>query len=84
MLKASIAKAPFLIDFEKSLRFSLISFENVRKISSILLDFFLNCPRILQNFPSNLLDSPRFSVSKCCGKPVSKAYYACLLCTLHS
>ena len=56
MLKASIAKAPFLIDFEKSLRFSLISFENVRKISSILLDFFLNCPRILQNFSSNPLN----------------------------
>ena len=55
MLKASIAKAPFLIDFEKSLQFCLISFENVRKIS-ILLDFFLNCPRILQNFFSNLLD----------------------------
>ena len=55
MLKASIAKAPFLIDFEKSLRFALISFENVRKIS-ILLDLFLNCPRILQSFSSNLLD----------------------------
>ena len=56
MLKASIAKASFLIDFEKSLWFSMISYENVRKITSILLDFFLNCPRILQIFSSNLLD----------------------------
>ena len=49
-------KAPFLIDFEKSLRFSLISFENVRKMSLILLNFFLNCPQILQNFSLTLLD----------------------------
>ena len=56
MLKASVAKAPFLIDFEKSPQFSLISFENVRKISSILLNFFLNCPQVLQNFSSNLLN----------------------------
>ena len=35
MLKASIVKAQFLIDYEKSIQFSLISFENVRKISSI-------------------------------------------------
>ena len=56
MLKASIVKAPFLIDFEKSPQFSLILFENVRKISSILLNFFLNCPWILQNFSLNLLD----------------------------
>ena len=75
MLKASIEKAQFLIGFEKSLRFSLISFEKLRKISSILHNFFLNCPQILQNFSSNLLDSPRFWVSKCCGNPVSSAFF---------